>query len=323
MTNVVGVNYSNTYQSAPISDADAATQIKALGATSVKLFNYTQTSFLDQARAQGLSVLIAVPNDGLQALSNNDTAALVSTIRNYTDVITGVCIGNEPLGSWQPPQYATYLPTAVSNVYAALSSNGLQLEITVPFNYSIMGASWPPSQGAFGAQSSTIAQVCAVLQQAGSRFMINMYPYLDHINNTTDIPLAYCLFQNTSPQFTDPNWQLPYYNIFDAAYDALVQALTGIGYGALPVAIGECGWPTAGGLDASVSNAQTFVNNLVAHCNGGGGTPKHPGIQIPCYLFEMYDEDQKSTAPGAFEPYWGLYSDQGGTGVAKYPLSLG
>src|SRR4051794_26956389 len=123
-SNVVGVNYSNTFQSSPINDADAARQIQELGASSVKIFNYTQTSFLDQARKRQLSVLVDVPNGELVNLYNNNTSALAQAIASYTDVIKTVCIGNEPLGSWQPPIYRTYLAKAVSNAYAAFQKQG-------------------------------------------------------------------------------------------------------------------------------------------------------------------------------------------------------
>lgn len=322
--NVVGVNYSNTFQSSPINDTDAAKQIQALGATSVKLFNYTQTGFLDQARANRFSVLVDVPNAGLEDLYNNNTSELVNAIASYTDVIETVCIGNEPLGSWQPEIYKTYLPKAVSNAYAAFQKQRLNVRITVPFNYAIMGNSWPPSSGTFDTELvDTIEAVCAVLGQSGSPFMVNVYPYLDHINNLKDVPVDYCLFTKSSPQFRDPVWDLDYYNIFDASYDALIQALSRIGHGTLPVVIGECGWPTGGGRDASVDNAKVFIPNLITHCNRGAGSPKHPNIQIPCYLFEMYDEDQKSATPGPFETHWGLYHNDEGTGTAKYAVSLG
>ena len=49
------------------------------------------------------------------------------------------------------------------------------------------------------------------------------------------------------------------------------------------------------------------------------------GVQIPCFIFEMYDEDKKSTAPGAFETYWGVYEydSQNSDYVAKYTLNWG
>ena len=46
--------------------------------------------------------------------------------------------------------------------------------------------------------------------------------------------------------------------IFDGMIDVLHVALTKIGYGDLDIVIGECGWPTADGLDANSDNAQSL-----------------------------------------------------------------
>jgi glucan endo-1,3-beta-glucosidase 1/2/3 len=47
------------------------------------------------------------------------------------------------------------------------------------------------------------------------------------------------------------------------------------------------------------------------------GTPKHPGIPVPTYIYELYDEDQR---PGALsEKSWGLFDS---TGLPAYTLHL-
>ena len=90
-------------------------------------------------------------------------------------------------------------------------------------------------------------------------------------------------------------WEYTYKNIFDAMLDALHVALGKIGCGDLGIVVGECGWPTSGDRDATVSNAQTFNQRLINHCKSNEGTPRYPGKPIQCFVFEMYDEDKKPT----------------------------
>lgn len=49
----VGVNFSNTFQSNPISATTAASQIAAAGIGMVKMFNYTETDLLLRRKLQG------------------------------------------------------------------------------------------------------------------------------------------------------------------------------------------------------------------------------------------------------------------------------
>jgi exo-beta-1,3-glucanase (GH17 family) len=70
----------------------------------------------------------------------------------------------------------------------------------------------------------------------------------------------------------------------------------------LEIVIGECGWPTQGDQDATTANAQIFNQNLINHCKSGAGTPRNPDKPIRCFVFEMYDENQKDTGPVSYFP---------------------
>ena len=140
---------------------------------------------------------------------------------------------------------------------------------------------------------------------------------LAYAQNPKDVSLPYCLFTAGPEQWAhDGNYT--YTNILDAMLDALHVALGRIGCGDLEIVVGECGWPTSGGLDATVTNAQTFNQNLIHHCKSGKGTPRYPGKQIQCFVFEMYDEDTKPVDAGQFERFWGV---KGGNGSFKYGLN--
>lgn len=318
----IGVNFSNTFQSNPISPQAAINQIAAAGLKVVKMFNDTQTDVFDLASSTGLSVLMDVPNDQLGPLVNGDTAAVVNAVSKYRDIVPMVCVGNEPYLKYQgrfvnitisPDQ----LPAAVSNLQSALKSAGLDVKVTVPFNAAVLSASYPPSSGAFASDISPyLSQICKTLADNESVFMVNIYPWYARIGDPIHVSLDYCLFTCSQPPVHDPVWNLNYQNIFDASYDAVWAALDRIGHGTLPIVVGECGWPgwdnpPAPYTDGTKANAQTFVQNLVTHCKSGKGTPRNPGKDLTCFVFEMYDEDTKNIDPGVFERHWGVYDSSG------------
>lgn len=320
-TTKMGVNFSNTYQSNPVSDSTAASNIKATGITPVKVFNYDQSGFFNAAVSQGLQLVPGIPNSELATLAAGNTSKVVNALSPYSAHIAAIMVGNEPLIS-QPATYGPLLGPALTNLNNALRKVGINVPLSVPFNSGIESVSWPPSAGAFkSTNNSYLTAVCNFLQSTNSFFTINIYPYYAHVSNPTDVPLDYCLFTKTNPQFTDPNTGFKYYNVFDAQYDATMYALKALGFANLPVVVGETGWPTANGLDASVANAQTFNQNLINHVNSGKGSPAFPSAVLQTFLFEMYDENTKPANP-AFEPNWGIYANTGGNNYApKYNLN--
>lgn len=315
----MGMNFSNQFMSQPVAPATAASQIAALPVRRAKTFSYqgADRQFIEAAATRNLKLAVGIPNADLQALANGNTQDLVAAIRPYAASIELLCVGNEPLGAWHNGRYLNLLVPAMQQVHKALQQTNLRIGVTVPLNYSIMGASFPPSAGSFHSRlSPIISNACGVMAASGAPFMINVYPFLDYIGNPTQIPLPYCLF-TAQPNHWAHDGSYTYKNIFDASLDALYVALGRIGRGSLPIVVGECGWPTQGHPVATVAHAQTFNQNLIDHCKSGSGTPRQPG-QIGCYVFEMYDENQKSTAPGPFEVAWGVYN---AGQQAKYPLT--
>lgn len=317
----LGVNFSNTFQSNPVSSTTAASDISVAGIGLVKTFNYTQTDFFNAAAGLGLQLVPGIPNSDLADLAAGHTSKVVNALKPYSSSIAAIMVGNEPLIS-EPATYGPLLGPALTNLNAALATAGITVPLTVPFNSGIEKVSWPPSAGIFHPSLSTyITDVCNFLQSTNSFFTINIYPYYAHYYNPGDVPLDYCLFTKKSPQFTDPTTGYKYYNVFDAQYDATMYALIQLGFPNLPLIVGETGWPTANGLDATVANAQTFNQNLINHVKSGNGTPAFPTAALQTFLFEMYDEDNKPTPP-PFEPDWGIYKNSGGSKyAAKYKLT--
>ncbi len=335
----IGVNFSNTFQSSgqQVSAATAASQIKATGVGTVKMFTYNQADCISEFAAHGLKVLVDIPNGDLELCANKDKTTIDAIIKVLSDnaaTIPMICVGNEPLGSWWKNAYSPYLVKALTNIKAAIKAKGLSTKVTVPFNYAIMGNSYPPSGGSFNSGlKSIILDVCAILKADDSVFMINVYPFITQ-NNQRTISLDYCLFTADNAKKGSKESKVwvedgsyTYKNIFDAMYDALYVALGNNNYGDLPIVIGEAGWPTgpiATYPSATTANAQTFNQNLINHCKSGKGTPRNPGVKIPCFIFEMYDEDTKPTDAGAYEHHWGVYKyDTKSKGYkTKYNLTM-
>jgi hypothetical protein len=319
-TLTMGVNFSNYFQRIPIDPTLAATQIAGLPVASAKTFSHQggDLAFMKAAQAKKLTLVVGCTNDELAQLASGNTRPLVAAIEPFTDVVAWVCVGNEPLGSWHSGQYNGVLFPAARNVAAAFKQAGLDIGVTVPQNFEFMQDSYPPSAGTVKPDLVGIIQgTCAVMRSSGAPFMVNIYPFITHAQNPKDVSLPYCLFTAGPEQWIhDGNYT--YTNILDAMLDALHVALGRIGCGDLEIVVGECGWPTNGGLDATVNNAQIFNQNLIYHCKSGKGTPRYPGKQIQCFVFEMYDEDTKPVDPGQFERFWGV---KGVDGNVKYGLN--
>jgi Glycosyl hydrolases family 17 len=332
MATVMGMNLSNKFMSKPIPLADALTAIRSMGIGSVKLFDWDK---VDRDFAKSVSeskspvdVALGIPNHRLMELSTlegakNVVGAMLSACQwgqvTMLPNVRWICVGNEPLLSGYNDQYLGVLSRAVNNVYNALQANSKKIGVTVPQNFDFMDNSWPPSAGKVKDKyKQAIKDTCSVMKKSGAPFMVNIYPFLTRNSNPTHIPLDYANFTKKTFQFRDPPTSpggLGYYNLFDAMLDALHFALKDIEYGDLEIVIGESGWPTAGHSEATQTNAETFLKNLIAHCKSGKGTPRRPNKTIQCFAFEMYDEDKKSGP--AFEHYWGVYDGQGKT---KFPV---
>ncbi|GLJ18553.1 hypothetical protein SUGI_0330000 [Cryptomeria japonica] len=261
-----------------------------------------------------IEIITAVPNDGLPVLAA-DPGAAVQWLAAYVvpfypaTRIKYIAVGNEIfLGS---PDYAAFLVPAMQNLHAALQAAGLSdaIKISSPHAASILANSFPPSQGAFDpARLETLKPFLDFLSQTGAPFMANIYPFFSYLNNPASIPLQYALF--TSPAlFVDGD--LAYSNLFDATVDSLISAMERLGHPDIRVAVTETGWPWAGGNNEAenVGNAMTYNGNLVKHVLSNVGTPKRPGVGVETYLFDLFNEDQKTGQD--FERDFGLFYPSG------------
>jgi exo-beta-1,3-glucanase (GH17 family) len=311
----VGVNFSNTFQSQPIGADYAVNVIRDNKVSFVKTFGYRDRdlAFIQAAHgSKALKLAVGIPNSDLQDLAGGNTSTLINAIKPYADAISWLCVGNEPLASWNQGKYNNLLVNAITNVTKAVKDAGLSILVTIPHSFDFLKVSYPPSDGSIKDELIDIMlRTCAVMQTSGSPFMVNIYPFLAYKDNPS-IPLDYCLFNG---HVEDKG--LTYTNILYAMIDAVHWALKRLGYDNLELVIGECGWPTQGHAAATPVNAEKF-NYYMIRAIKSYGTPLYEKRPIRCFLFEMFDEDLKDEKPGEkFERYWGVWNT---AGLPKYNL---
>lgn len=152
------------------------------------------------------------------------------------------------------------------------------------------------------------------LQTTGSYLMLNVYPYFDYKQSNGAIPLDYALFRPLAEnqEAIDSNTLLHYTNVFDAVVDAAYFAMLYLNYTNIPIVVTESGWPSKGDSfepNATLDNANTYNSNLIKHVLNNTGTPKHPGVAVSTYIYELYNEDLR---PGLVsEKNWGLFNTDG------------
>ncbi|KAG5561027.1 hypothetical protein RHGRI_004149 [Rhododendron griersonianum] len=292
----------------------------------VKMFD-ADPDVLKGLMGSGIQVMVGIPNEMLGLISSSAGASDLWVQKNVSAYlgkgganIRYVAVGNEPFLSSYSGQFQSYVIPALMNLQQSLAKANLAgyVKLVVPCNADAYESSLP-SQGAFRPELTDImTQIVSLLNSNGSPFVVNIYPFLSLYGNS-DFPQDYAFFEGTSHAVTDGS--NVYYNAFDGNFDTLVAALSKIGYGQMPIVVGEVGWPTDGAFGANLTAARVFNQGLINHILSNKGTPLRPGDPpMDIYLFSLFDEGAKSILPGNFERHWGIFSFDG---QAKYPLDLG
>ncbi|KAK8964369.1 Glucan endo-1,3-beta-glucosidase [Platanthera guangdongensis] len=281
---------------------------------SMRLYNPNQGA-LQALNGSGIQLIVGVPNEQLQsfAADQNAVAAWVQTnvISHYPAVdFRYMAVGNEVI----PGDLAPFVLPAMANLQGALMVAGLanQIKVSTAVAAGVLGVSYPPSSGEFSSASLPfLAQISQFLSATGAPLLVNTYPYFAYADDPTNIPLDYALFTASGPVVIDGPFQ--YQNLLDAMVDAVYSALEKLGENTIVVVVSESGWPSAGGVGATVENAATYNSNLLKHV--GQGTPKRPAA-IEAYLFAMFNEGQKQAG---IERNWGLFYPNK---IHVYPLEF-
>ncbi|XP_048328831.2 glucan endo-1,3-beta-glucosidase 2 [Ziziphus jujuba] len=314
----IGVNIGTE-----LSDMPHPTQVvallKAQQIRHVRLYDSDRGMLVALANT-GIQVMITIPNEQLLGIgqSNSTAANWVSqnVVAHYPATnITAICVGSDVFTSL--PNAAKILVNAFKYIQSALIASNLdrQIKISTPLSSSIILDSFPPSQAFFNSSwDSVMVPMLKFLQSTGSFLMLNIYPYYDYMQANGVIPLDYALFKPLSPnkEAVDSNTLLHYTNVFDAVIDAAYSAMASLNFTNIPVVVTESGWPSKGGSnepDATLENANTYNSNLIRHVLNKTGTPKHPGIAVSTFIYELYNEDMKSGPIS--EKNWGLFDANG------------
>ncbi|KAK4259183.1 hypothetical protein QN277_005539 [Acacia crassicarpa] len=292
----------------------------------VKLFE-AEADVLTALKGSRIEVMLGIPNEMLSLLSSSPSAADLWVRQNVSSYlgkggvsIRYIAVGNEPFLTSYNSQFQNLVMPAVLNLQQSLVKANLagSVKLVVPCNADVYQSSLP-SQGVFRPDLTQImTQLLQFLNSNGSPFIVNIYPFLS-LYDDGDFPQDYAFFEGTTHPVTDG--ANVYTNAFDGNYDTLVAALTKLGYGQMPIVIGEIGWPSDGAIGANITAAKVFNQGLINHVLSNKGTPLRPNSPpMDIYIFSLLDEGAKSTLPGNFERHWGIFSFDG---KAKYPLNLG
>ncbi|GLJ18438.1 hypothetical protein SUGI_0326680 [Cryptomeria japonica] len=304
----IGVNYGMDGNNLP-SAGDVVSLMKKNNIGKMRIFGPNADVLRAFANSR-IEVIVGVENKGLKAVASSQDSAngwVNDNIKPFypSTNIKYIAVGNEVLEMPDNAQYVSFLVPAIKNIQTALENANLQnnIKVSTAHAMTVIGTSSPPSKGTFkDAVKDSMSSILQFLQDHGSPFMANVYPYFSY-DGDRSIKLDYALF-NPTPPVVDEG--LSYTNLFDAMVDAVLSAMESLGHPNIPIVITESGWPSAGKDVATIENAQTYNNNLIKHVLSNAGTPKRPGSSIETYIFALFNENLKG--PAEVEKHFGLFN---------------
>ncbi|KAI5324248.1 hypothetical protein L3X38_033321 [Prunus dulcis] len=320
----LGVNWGSM-GSHSLPPKNVVQMLKDNGIKKVKLFD-AEPDTMDALAGSGIQVMVGIPNEKLAKLADSYKEAQEWVKQNVTSYlhdggvnIRYVAVGNEPyLTSYNGTYVKTTYP-ALKNIQKALdeAGSGGKIKATVPFNADVYeSTSNKPSDGRFRKDiKNNIVEILRILNDNRTPFVVNIYPFLS-LYQSSDFPEEFAFFEGGSEPVKDNN--IDYKNVFDANCDTLISALKKVGFGNLDIIIGEVGWPTDGDKNANGKMAKKFYDGLLKKLATEDGTPLRKK-KLEVYLFGLFDENQKSIAPGDFERHWGIFRYDG---QPKFPMDL-
>ncbi|KAF9611381.1 hypothetical protein IFM89_032050 [Coptis chinensis] len=299
----IGVNYGMQGNDLPRPDQVVAF-CKSKNITRLRLFNPDPTA-LKAIQGSGIELVLGVHNMDLDSLGKDPSYATNWVNNNVipyapTMHFRYISVGNEVI----PGDLAANVLPALQNLDAALKSANLSIPVSTSVFLSVLGISYPPSKGEFSESSIAIMKpIVQFLESKKYPLLCNVYPSFAYSADPVTIRLDYAIFNTTEVVVKDG--ELGYKNMFDAMVDALYSALEKAGAPNVEVVVSESGWPSAGNDQfATITSAQTYNNNLIAHATSKAGTPKRPGKNIETYVFAMFNENLKQEGT---EQHWGLF----------------
>jgi exo-beta-1,3-glucanase (GH17 family) len=295
----IGVCYGIIGSNLP-SAHDVVQLYRTFGIFGMRVYSVVPST-LGLLRNTGIGLILGTTNNDvafLAASASNAASWVQTNVKPYYPgvQIKYIAVGNELTGG-----EAQSIVAAMRNLNHALGAAGFgAIKVSTAVKMDVLATSFPPSAGRFA--QPYMADVARLLATTGSPLLANVYPYFAYKGNPGEINLAYATFQPGTPPVKDSGSGLVYTNLFDAMLDAMYAALEKAGAPSVRVVVSESGWPSAGGVAATIQNARAYNQGLIDHV--AHGTPKKPG-PIEAYLFSMFNENQKGG--DATERNFGLF----------------
>lgn len=243
----IGVNYGRIANDLP-DPFKVVELLKSNGITCVKIFDASSSVLLALTNS-GINVRVTMPNHLLLSAATDISsidAWLESNIVPFhpRTMIEAIAVGNEVfMNSLITP----YLVPAMKNMHALLQKLNFTSDIKVssPVAFSAFQNTYPPSSASFKSDliKSVIKPMLDFLQQTGSYFMVNIYPFFAYeAYNTDTISLDYALLRPNNG-IKDPANGNVYKSLFVAQLDAAFAALDALKFNDIKVVVSETGWP--------------------------------------------------------------------------------
>nr|GLL30190.1 glucan endo-1,3-beta-glucosidase 14-like [Ipomoea trifida] len=312
----LGINYGQIGNNLPAPEK-ALQLLEALRITKTRIYD-TNPEILTAFANSNVELIVTVENEMLASLAGDPQQAnqwVSANIKPYFPAakIAGISVGNEIITD-DDTSLMGYLVPAMVNIHAALVKQGFDryIQISSPHSLAVLGNSYPPSSGYFKPEiAGVMKQFLQFLAATGSPFWINAYPYFAYKDSPAKISLDYVLF-NPNAGMVDPYTRLRYDNMLYAQVDAVVFAISRMGFTGVEVRVSETGWPSKGDADevgASLQNAAIYNRNLMRRQLLNEGTPLRPNVRLEIYVFALFNEDMK---PGpTSERNYGLFQPDG------------
>ncbi|XP_051134072.1 probable glucan endo-1,3-beta-glucosidase A6 [Andrographis paniculata] len=323
----VGVCYGELGNNLP-TPPESIKLVQKLNGKAVKIYG-VNPEILKAIQGTDLQISIMVPNNVIPDIAANQTLAdewIQTNVAPFypASKIRYLLVGNEILSN-QPNSTWFKLVPAMRRIRYSVKKFGLhKVKVGTPLAMDILESSYPPSNGTF--RSDLLKPVVEPLLRFANRtksfFFVDVYTYFAWVSQPLQINLDYALLQPTNISYTDPGSGLLYTNLLDQMLDALVFAMTRVGYPNIRLFVAETGWPNGGDPDqlgANIYNAATYNRNVVKKfaAKPPVGIPSRPGAVIPALLFALYNENQKP-GPGTERHFGQLYPNQS----SVYPMDL-
>lgn len=194
MQGEIGVNYGLKGNNLPSPDK-VVSLYKSRNIQKLRLFNPDAT-VLTALKNSGIQLVLGTLNEDLQNLAGDTgfaanwvDAHVIPYVRTVN--FRYITAGNEVI----PSDISNYVLPAMRNLDDALKKANISIPVTTAVHSSVLGESYPPSQGAFADSTvSIMTSIAAFLKANKSPLLVNLYPYFAYIGSVKEISLEYATF---------------------------------------------------------------------------------------------------------------------------------